>query len=158
MSLVFTANHGAGVVQVAVLESPGPMVRPSNWALPRPGEFSYAHRALQVTWKTFEIGPLLGMAQSLLTAPSGSLLNSHIASCLAHVRGTAVPFTRANTGGCWDAGLLAQASCARADDGLRAIGDLQLGQDVGDVVAYRLGGQGKPGSNSRVVVASRQHG
>jgi hypothetical protein len=73
MSLVFTANHGAGVV--AVLESLGPVKRPaSNWALPRSGEFSYAHRSLRVTRKTFEIGPLLGMAQSLLTAPSASLL------------------------------------------------------------------------------------
>ena len=70
MSLVFTANHDAGVVQVAVLESLGPVVRPaSNWALPAPGEFGYAHRSLGVTRKTFEIGPLLGMAQSLLTDP-----------------------------------------------------------------------------------------
>jgi hypothetical protein len=68
MSLVFTANHG--VVQVAVRESSGPVVRlASNWALPRPGEFGYAHRSLGVTRKTFEIAPLLGMAQSLLTEP-----------------------------------------------------------------------------------------
>jgi hypothetical protein len=70
MSLVFTANHGASFVQVAVLESLGPVVRPaSSWALPRPGEFGYAHRSPRLTRETFEIGPLLGMAKSLLTEP-----------------------------------------------------------------------------------------
>jgi hypothetical protein len=70
MSLVFTANHDAGVVQVAVLESLAPVVRPaSNWALPAPGEFGYAHRSLAATRKTLRIGPLLGMTQSLLTDP-----------------------------------------------------------------------------------------
>jgi hypothetical protein len=70
MSLVFTANHDAGVVQVAVLGSLAPVVRPaSNWALPAPGEFGYAHRSLGATRKTLRIGPLLGMTQSLLTDP-----------------------------------------------------------------------------------------
>ncbi len=41
----------------------------SNWALLGPGEFGYAHGSLGLTRKTFEIGPLLGMAQSLLTDP-----------------------------------------------------------------------------------------
>jgi len=50
MSLMFTANHDAGVVQVAVFESLGPMVRPaSNWALLGPGEFGYAHGSLGLT-------------------------------------------------------------------------------------------------------------
>jgi hypothetical protein len=70
MSLMFTAHQDAGVVQVAVLESLGPVVQPAgNWALPGPGEFGYAHRSPGVTKKTFEIGPLVGMAQSLLTDP-----------------------------------------------------------------------------------------
>ena len=71
MVLVFTANHDAGVViQVAVLERLGPVGRlASNWALPRPGEFDDAHCSLRVARKTFEIGPLPGMAQSLLTDP-----------------------------------------------------------------------------------------
>jgi hypothetical protein len=50
MSLMFTANHDAGVVQVAVFESLGPVVRPaSNWALLGPGEFGYAHGSLGLT-------------------------------------------------------------------------------------------------------------
>ena len=70
MSFMFTANHDAGVVQAAVLESLGPVVRQaSNWDLPAPGEFGYAHRVPGVTRRIFEIGPLLGMAQSLLTDP-----------------------------------------------------------------------------------------
>ena len=70
MLLVFTAQHDTSVVQVAVLGSRGSAVRAlRGWALPAPGEFGYAHRSLRVTRKTFEIGPLLGMAQSLLTDP-----------------------------------------------------------------------------------------
>ncbi len=75
MSLVFTANHDADVVQGAVLESLSLVTRPaSSWALLGPGEFGDAHRDLGMTRKTFDIGPLLGMAQSLPTAPSASLL------------------------------------------------------------------------------------
>ena len=70
MSLVFTANHDADVVQGAVLESLNIVTRPaSSWALFGPGEFGDAHRDLGMTRKTFDIGPLLGMAQSLLTDP-----------------------------------------------------------------------------------------
>jgi hypothetical protein len=36
---------------------------------------------------------------------------------------------------------LSQPRFAGADDGLRAIGDLELGEDVRDVVAHRLGAQ-----------------
>ena len=70
MSLVFTANYDVGVVRIAGLESLGPAVRPvSNWALLGPGELYYAHGSLGPLRKAFEIGPLLGMAQSLLTDP-----------------------------------------------------------------------------------------
>jgi hypothetical protein len=69
-SLVIAANYDVGVVQAAVLESLGSVVRPfRSWALPGPGEFADAPRSLGVTRRTFEIGPLLGMAQSLLTEP-----------------------------------------------------------------------------------------
>ena len=70
MSLVFTANHDAGAVQGAVVESLSLVTRPaSSWALLGPGEFGDAHRDLGMTRKTFDIGPLFGMAQSLLTDP-----------------------------------------------------------------------------------------
>jgi hypothetical protein len=70
MSLVFAVNHDADVVQGAVLESLSLVTRPaSSWALFGPGEFGDAHRDLGMTRKTFDIDPLLGMAQSLLTDP-----------------------------------------------------------------------------------------
>jgi hypothetical protein len=34
--------------------------------------------------------------------------------------------------------LAAETGFAGADDGLRAVGDLELGEDIGDIVAYRL--------------------
>jgi hypothetical protein len=70
MLLVLSANHDAGIGQEAAAGCLPSVVRPSrSWALPGPGEFGYAHRSLGVTRKTSEIGPLLGMAQSLLTEP-----------------------------------------------------------------------------------------
>jgi hypothetical protein len=51
-------------------------------------------------------------------------------------------------------GRLAQASRTRADDDLCAIGNVQLGQDVRNVVAHRLGGQRKSIGNGGVVLSS----
>jgi hypothetical protein len=63
MSLVFTADHDAGVVQVAVLEGLGSVMRPlRSWSLFGLGKFGYAHRSALDRRRTFKIGPLLGMA------------------------------------------------------------------------------------------------
>ena len=55
-------------------------------------------------------------------------------------------------------GRLPQACRTCPDDGLGAVGDVQLGQDVGDMVAHRLRGQRKSSGNRCVVLSSRNHG
>ncbi len=45
---------------------------------------------------------------------------------------------------------LTQPSFSGAHDGLRPVRDLQLGVDVGDVVAHRLGAEVETGRNLRV--------
>jgi len=48
------------------------------------------------------------------------------------------------------AGLVSQAGVPCLYYGLRPVGDLQLGQDIGYVVTYRFLAQAKPGGDRRV--------
>jgi hypothetical protein len=51
--------------------------------------------------------------------------------------------------------VLSQASLARADDGLCAVGHLEFAQDVGDVIAHRFGAQHEAGGDLGVLMALR---
>ena len=50
---------------------------------------------------------------------------------------------------------LPQARFSGTDDGLGSVGNLQLGEDVGDVVAYRLGAQRQLPGDRRIGVSLR---
>jgi hypothetical protein len=156
---VFTANHDAGVVQIAVFESPGRVVRPaSSWALPTPGEFSYAHRSLGVTREAFEIGPLLGMAQ-LLTDPEckpvGISIVDSARPASEGLMSLQIGRRPGRTG--TRAGRLFQPGRTRADDGLGPVGDMELCHDVGNVVPHCLGCESELGGDRAVVVSSPHH-
>jgi hypothetical protein len=75
-------------------------------------------------------------------------------ACLGHVlelRAVDMREAAARLGGCpSDAGLPSQARVPGLHDGLGPVGDLQLGQDVGDVIAHRLLAQPQPGRDRRV--------
>src|SRR5829696_679673 len=95
----------------------------------------------------------------LLTNPGRKPSGIHPGNLPARLEGAEVLLKsgdrRAERGTWW---RLTQAGRTCSDDGLGAVGDVQFGQDVRDVVAHRLWGQRKSSGNCCIILSSRHHG